>query len=72
MRNTETGEEFEVNMPYKELDNYFTENPSVKQVFNKFPATGDSVRLGLRKHDEGFKEVLQKAKSAHKYSTVNV
>lgn len=72
MRNTDTGEEFEINIPYIELEDYLKDNTNVKQIFNKFPGYGDPVRLGVRKHDSGFNEVLQKAKENHKYSTVNV
>lgn len=72
MRNTNTGEEFEVNIPYSELKNYLENNDNIVQVFNKFPGMVDPVRIGIRKHDSGFKEVLQKVKSNHKYSTVDV
>lgn len=71
MRNRDTNEIFEVTMKYSELETYLTENPDMQQIFNRFPSTGDSVRLGMTRPDDGFKDVLKKAKTAHKYSTVN-
>lgn len=53
-----------------ERETYLEENPHVKQTIKKAPALGDSVRLGLRKPDQGFREVLQKAK-VHKHNTIN-
>jgi len=72
MRNTETGEEFEISLSMKEREEYLEENKHMKQIFNKFPAFIDPVKLGVRKHDAGFKEVLSKVKENHKYSTVDV
>jgi len=71
MKNKKTGDVFELNIKYSELQDYLTDNPDVEQIFNKFPATGDSVRLGKRRPDNSFKDVLKKAKDSHKYSTVN-
>ena len=72
MRNTETGEEYEVNMSNTEREEYLEAFPHIKQIFTKFPSMIDPVRVGVRKHDSGFKEVLQKVKENHKYSTVDV
>lgn len=71
MKNKDTNEIFELNIKYSELEIYLKENPNIQQIFNKFPATGDPVRLGKVRPDDGFKDVLKKAKGAHKYSTVN-
>jgi hypothetical protein len=70
MDNT-TDEVFEVNMKFTELEHYLKDNPNLKQVFNKFPAVGDSVRLGLRKPDDGFRDVLQNVKHHHKKDSIN-
>lgn len=70
MRNNETLEEFEVTLKYSELEEYLKENPHIQQIFTKFPGMGDPVRLGLRKPDEGFRDVLKKAK-IHKHNTIN-
>jgi hypothetical protein len=70
MRNNETLEEFEVTLKYSELEEYLKENPHIKQIFTKFPGMGDPVRLGLRRPDDGFRDVLKKAK-IHKHNTIN-
>jgi len=59
-RNIETGEESEIQMRISELDEYKSNNPNLQQFLTKAPALGDSVRLGLTKPDNGFKEVLSK------------
>ena len=71
MRNTLTEEEFEIRLSMAEREAYLHDNPHIKQTFKTFPAIGDSVRLGLRKPDRAFNDVLQKAKNAHHNSTVN-
>jgi hypothetical protein len=71
MRDIETQEEFEVNIKYSELKEYLESNPNLTQVFTKFPATGDSIRLGVRRPDDNFRDVLKKAKSAHIKNTIN-
>lgn len=69
--NKDTEEVFEVNMKFTELEQYLKDNPNLTQVFNKFPALGDSVRLGLRKPDDGFRNVLQNVKHHHKKDSIN-
>lgn len=59
-RNTETGETFTKTMKIAEKEQYLQENPHIHQTYLTAPAMGDSVRLGVRKADNGFKEVLQK------------
>lgn len=71
MKNTVTNEEFEVTMKYSELETYLQENPTIQQIFTRFPGYCDSVRMGVRKVDDGFKDVLTKAKTSHKRSTIN-
>ena len=70
-RNIETDEVFEETMKIAELEVYLKENPSIKQIFTKFPSVVDSVRIGIRKPDRSFNDVLLKAKNAHKYSNIN-
>ena len=72
MENTITGEVFEISLSMAERETYLEENPHMKQIFNKFPGIVDSVRIGVKKPDRGFDEVLSKAKNAHKYSTVKL
>lgn len=59
-RNKETGEEIEIQMRISERDEYVKNNPHMQQYLTKAPGLGDSVRLGLHKPDNGFKEVLSK------------
>jgi hypothetical protein len=71
MRNNETQEEFEVNLKYIELEQYLIENPNINQIYTRFPATGDSIRLGLRKPDDGFRDVLKNVQHHHKKDNIN-
>lgn len=69
-KNIETNEEFERILSMSERETYLEENPHIKQTITVAPSLGDSVRLGLRRPDNGFREVLQKAK-VHKHNTIN-
>lgn len=71
IRNNQTQEEFEVTMKYSELTEYLVQNPNMQQIFTKFPGVVDSVRVGVRKTDHSFRDVLSKAKSAHIHSTID-
>jgi hypothetical protein len=69
--NKETDDVFEVNIKFAELDKYLSDNPTYKQVFTKFPSFGDPVRLGLRKPDDGFRDVLRTVQHHHKKDSIN-
>lgn len=71
IRNNETLVEFEVALKYSELTGYLQENPHFQQIFTRFPGVVDPVRVGIRKTDSSFRDVLSKAKSAHKHSTID-
>lgn len=43
---------------------YLEENPDLETIIGA-PSMGDPVRLGVRKHDDGFREVLSKIGSAN-------
>lgn len=58
--NTDTGEIFERVMSISAKEQFLQENPHIQTHIGKAPAMGDSVRLRIRKPDNGFKEVLQK------------
>lgn len=70
-RNKETGEEIEISMKISELDEYKQTNPHLEQFLTRPPSLGDSIRLGIRKPDQGFREVLSKAKEAHPKGNIN-
>lgn len=69
--NKKTGETFDVRMSMAEREVYIQENPHLQQIITEAPAIGDPVRLGLRKPDANFRDVLKKAKAAHKHNTIN-
>jgi hypothetical protein len=68
--NKETNEEFDISMPISDLDDYKKNNPHLEQLLTGM-RLGDPTRLGLRKPDAGFRDVLKKVKRAHRGSTVN-
>lgn len=63
-RNTETGEVFDKLMSYASRQEYLEQNPKLEVIMGS-PAMGDSVRLGIRKNDDGFREVLSKISAAN-------
>lgn len=71
-KDNESGEEFEKFMSISAREDYLKQNPHITQMVNGSPSIGDPVRLGLRKVDGGFKEVLQKIHSTTPGSKMNV
>lgn len=71
IRNNQTQEEFEVTMKHSDLQEYLQTNSDLQQIFTKFPGVVDPVRVGIRKTDHSFRDVLSKAKTAHKHSTID-
>jgi hypothetical protein len=71
MRNIETLEEFELNIKYSDLEEYLKLNPHIQQIFTKFPGFGDPVRLGIRKPDDNFRDVLRNVRHHHKKDSIN-
>lgn len=70
-KNTDTGEEFERFMSISAREDYLKENPNLETLIAGAPALIDPVRLGIRKTDGGFKEVLQKIHSRTPGSILN-
>lgn len=70
-RNKETGEVFEKHLKFAERDEYLKNNPQIEPYFQAAPSLGDPVRLGVRRTDAGFKEVLQKIHSKTPGSQLN-
>lgn len=72
-KNTETGEIFEKILKMSELDEYKLNNPTHQRHHDSesIPAVADPVRVGVRKTDSGFKEVLQKIHEKTPGSTLN-
>jgi hypothetical protein len=69
-RDTNTEEEFDRIMSNSERELYLKENPHIIQTFKRFPGVVDSVRIGVRRPDDNFRDVLKKAK-IHKHNTIN-
>lgn len=68
-KHEETGEIVTHYLSLKEREEFLENNPQYKQVLAA-PVFGDSVRLGIRRHDDGFNDVLKKVKSHHRGSTI--
>lgn len=67
--NKDNGEEQTHFFTLSERENFLKDNPHMTQKLTT-PAFGDSVRLGIRRIDDNFNDVLKKAKSAHYKSTI--
>jgi hypothetical protein len=70
-KNIETDEVFDKLMSWKERELYLADNPQLESIIGGAPAMGDSVRLGIRKPDDGFKEVLSKISAANYKSNLS-
>lgn len=69
--NKKLKEEVIVNMPIAELDDFIKMNPQLEQVVTA-PALADPTRLGMRKPDAGFRDVLKRVKKASgRNNTIN-
>jgi hypothetical protein len=70
-RNSETEEMFEQFFSsYAKKDEFLVQNPQLQQVLQPV-AFGDSIRMGLRKPDDAFRDKLKDIKRAHRRSTIN-
>lgn len=70
-KNTKTGKVFEEFMSIAAREQYLADNPHITTIIETAPALGDPVRLGLKKPDDGFRDVLRKIKAKHKRSNIN-
>jgi len=70
-RHKETQEIIELRMKISEKDEWLSANSEYESVLLGAPSLGDPVRLGLKKPDNGFREVLAKAKEAHPKGDIN-
>lgn len=69
-KNKDTGEIFEKFMSISAKEEYLKENPNIESMLG-MNALIDPVRLGIRKADNGFKEVLQRIHEKTPGSTLN-
>lgn len=70
-RNNETNEVYDITMSISERDKYVQDNPSHTQIITGAPSIGDAARLGLKRPDDGFRDVLKNVKSHHKRNNIN-
>ena len=63
-RNKDSEEIFDKIMSWDSREEYLKENPNLEVIIGA-PAMGDVVRLGIKKPDQGFNEVLSKIHAAN-------
>ena len=72
-KNTNTNEIFEELMSNDKKDVFLKENPHiVQEIFHSAPSQGDPFRLGVRKPDAGFKDILKHIKRTHRSTITNL
>jgi hypothetical protein len=69
--NKETGEVVEVTMKISEYDQFVKDNLTLERYFSEAPTIGDSIRLGLKKPDDAFRDKLKDIKKKHRRSSIN-
>ena len=68
---TKTGEIFDKSMKISEREIFLKENPHITQKIGRPPSVGDPMRLGLKKPDDGFRDVLRNVQHHHKKDNIN-
>ena len=69
-RNKKTDEVFDSIMSWNTREEFLKINPDLEPIIGS-PSIGDSVRLGIRKPDDGFREVMSKIHSANYKSNLS-
>ncbi len=70
-KNIETDEIFDSIMSMAERETFLTDNPNITQLVGRPPSIGDPIRLGIRKPDDGFRDVLRNVQHHHKKDNIN-
>jgi hypothetical protein len=70
-KNKETGELTEKFMSFSSREEYLEQNPNMEVVISGGNPLIDPVRLGIKRPDAGFKEVLQRIHEKTAGSTLN-
>ncbi|MDA8752488.1 hypothetical protein N9M52_00610 [bacterium] len=68
-KNEETGEISDHMMSISTMEQFDIDNPHMKKIIHA-PAIGDSARLGIKKHDSGFNDLLKDIKKKNAGSTI--
>lgn len=63
-RDKDTDEVFDKLMSWSAREQFLSENPHLEGIMG-LPAIGDPVRLGIRRTDDGFREVLSRIDRAN-------
>lgn len=61
-KNLNTGEEFTTVMTMAEREEYVKANPHIQQQLIAAPALGDTIRMGMVKPPESFRDILREIK----------
>lgn len=69
-RDNTNGEVFDKLMKWSDREIFLKENPNIEPLVGA-PSLGDPVRLGIRKTDGGFNEVLSKIHAANYRSNLS-
>jgi hypothetical protein len=64
-KNLDTEEVITTVMSISEREDFLKSNPNMQQVIHSAPALGDSIRMGLRKPPDSFRDVLKEIKKKH-------
>ena len=68
-KNEETGEVTDKLMSISTMEQFDIDNPHMKKIIHA-PALGDAMRLGVRKIDDGFNDILKSIKKDNPGSTI--
>lgn len=69
-KNKQTGAEFEQMMSISGRETFLSENPEIETMIAGAPGFSDPARLGLRKPDANFRDLLGNIKRQHIRSTI--
>jgi hypothetical protein len=70
-KNKDTGEVFEEFMGITKREQYLQDNPHLEQVPGGFVGIGDPVRMGMKKPDDSFRDILRNINKQHYKAKVN-
>lgn len=68
-KNEETGEVTDKLMSIADMEQFDIDNPHMKKIIHA-PAIGDAMRLGVRKTDDSFNDLLKTMKKNSPGSTI--
>lgn len=69
-RNKVTGEQFEKLLSISGREQFLKENPDIETMVSGAPGFSDPARLGLKKADASFRDLLGNIKRQHLRSTI--